>query len=150
MKGQKILFSHKSDEWETPKNILDFIKENYVVGYDLAANEHNKITSGFTDNLTPEKLEALKNIISFAKDKTPVRVAYCNPPYSKCMEFVKMIYESECPCIMLLPARTDTRWFHNYIYNKENIRIEFLKGRLKFSESKNSAPFPSMLVYFKC
>lgn len=48
---------------------------------------------------------------------------------------------------MLLPARTDTRWFHEYIYNKAEIR--FLKGRLKFGGSENSAPFPSMVVVFK-
>ena len=46
--------------------------------------------------------------------------------------------------VMLLPARTDTRWFHDFIYNKAEIR--FIKGRLKFGNSKNSAPFPSMIV----
>lgn len=49
--------------------------------------------------------------------------------------------------VMLLPARTDTKWFHNYIYKKAEIR--FIKGRLKFGGSKNSAPFPSMLVIYK-
>jgi hypothetical protein len=49
--------------------------------------------------------------------------------------------------VMLLPARTDTKWFHNYIYDKAEIR--FLKGRLKFGGSKNSAPFPSMVVIFR-
>lgn len=47
---------------------------------------------------------------------------------------------------MLLPARTDTKWFHDYIYGQTEIR--FLKGRLKFGEAKNSAPFPSMIVIF--
>ena len=51
--------------------------------------------------------------------------------------------------VMLLPARTDTRWFHNYIWNKKNVELRFLKGRLKFEGSKNSAPFPSMIVIFK-
>ena len=49
--------------------------------------------------------------------------------------------------VMLLPARTDTRWFHEYIWNKAEIR--FIKGRLKFGNSKNSAPFPSMVVIFQ-
>ena len=48
---------------------------------------------------------------------------------------------------MLLPARTDTKWFHDYIYGKAEIR--FIKGRLKFGDAKNSAPFPSMVVIFK-
>lgn len=47
---------------------------------------------------------------------------------------------------MLLPARTDTRWFHDYIYGKAEVR--FIRGRLKFGGSKNSAPFPSMVVIF--
>ena len=48
---------------------------------------------------------------------------------------------------MLLPARTDTKWFHDYIYKQTEIR--FIKGRLKFGNSKNSAPFPSMIVVFR-
>ena len=48
---------------------------------------------------------------------------------------------------MLLPARTDTKWFHDYIYNQAEIR--FVRGRLKFGESQNSAPFPSMVVVFR-
>ena len=50
-------------------------------------------------------------------------------------------------CVLLIPARTDTKYFHNFIYNKHEIR--FLKGRLKFGNCKNSAPFPSMVVIMK-
>jgi hypothetical protein len=49
----------------------------------------------------------------------------------------------------LIPARVDTRWFHNHIYNKCGVEIEFIKGRLKFGDAMNSAPFPSMVVVFK-
>ena len=49
--------------------------------------------------------------------------------------------------VMLLPARTDTKWFHEYIYGKAEVR--FIKGRLKFGGCKNSAPFPSMVVIFR-
>lgn len=48
---------------------------------------------------------------------------------------------------MLIPARTDTRWFHEYIYNKAEVR--FIKGRLKFGDAKENAPFPSMIVVFE-
>lgn len=48
---------------------------------------------------------------------------------------------------MLIPARTDTRWFWDFIYNKAEIR--FIKGRLKFGDGKQSAPFPSMIVIFR-
>ncbi len=48
---------------------------------------------------------------------------------------------------MLLPARTDTKWFHKYVLNKAEIR--FIKGRLKFGDGSNSAPFPSMVVIYQ-
>jgi site-specific DNA-methyltransferase (adenine-specific) len=76
-----------------------------------------------------------------------------NPPYGREIgKWVKRAYEQvkdeKCDLVVcLLPARTDTRWFHDYIYNKAEIR--FIKGRLKFGDSKNSAPFPSMIVIFR-
>lgn len=69
-----------------------------------------------------------------------------NPPYGREIgKWVKKLSENKG--VGLLPARTDTKWFHEYILGKAEIR--FIKGRLKFGESKNSAPFPSMLIIFK-
>jgi site-specific DNA-methyltransferase (adenine-specific) len=74
-----------------------------------------------------------------------------NPPYGRQIsKWVKKAYESAkkgAVVVGLLPARTDTKWFHDYIYNKAEIR--FVRGRLKFGNSKNSAPFPSMLVIWR-
>ena len=64
--------------------------------------------------------------------------------------WVKKAYQTSLKgktVVMLLPARTDTKWFHEYIYHNSEIR--FVKGRLKFGEAKNAAPFPSMVVIFK-
>ena len=75
---------------------------------------------------------------------------FVNPPYSNIRPFLeKGIFESKKGkmSVFLIPARTDTKWFHDLIYNKYEIR--FIKGRLKFGEGKNSAPFPSMLVIVK-
>lgn len=78
---------------------------------------------------------------------------WCNPPYGReIAKWVQKGFESvqdgtASVCVMLLPARTDTKWFHNYVYGKAEVR--FVKGRLKFGNSKNSAPFPSMVVVFK-
>ena len=79
---------------------------------------------------------------------------FCNPPYGREIgKWVEKAYAENmiggAYVVMLIPARTDTKWFHDYIYNKPNVEIRFLKGRLKFGDSKNSAPFPSMLVIFK-
>ena len=76
---------------------------------------------------------------------------WCNPPYGREIgKWVEKAYNESLvgvTVVMLLPARTDTKWFHDYIYGKAEIR--FVRGRLKFGDSKNSAPFPSMVVVFK-
>lgn len=77
---------------------------------------------------------------------------FCNPPYGKEIgKWVKKAYEeskkNDTTVVMLIPARTDTAYFHDYIYHKAK-EIRFVKGRLKFGQSKNAAPFPSMVVVF--
>lgn len=77
---------------------------------------------------------------------------FCNPPYGRKVtgEWVKKCFDESPHCkniVMLIPARTDTKWFHQYIYHKAK-EIRFVKGRLKFGECKDAAPFPSMVVVF--
>ena len=78
------------------------------------------------------------------------RRVFCNPPYSNISEWVEKAYresqQDHTLVVLLIPARTDTRYFHDYIYQRSEIR--FIKGRLKFS-GKGSAPFPSMIVIFR-
>lgn len=77
---------------------------------------------------------------------------FCNPPYGrelpkwvrKCFEEAK---KPDTLVVMLIPARTDTAYFHDYIYHRAR-EIRFLRGRLHFNESRNAAPFPSMIVVF--
>lgn len=76
---------------------------------------------------------------------------YINPPYGKeiTMWIKKAFEESQKGklCVMLLPARTDTKWWHNYCMQAYEIR--FIKGRLCFNDNKGRAPFPSCIVIFK-
>ena len=76
---------------------------------------------------------------------------FCNPPYGREIgRWVRKCYEESqrgATVVMLIPARTDTAWFHDYIYGKAEIR--FIRGRLHFNESTSGAPFPSMIVIFK-
>lgn len=51
--------------------------------------------------------------------------------------------------VLLVPARTDTKWFHDYLYEKSNVELRFVRGRLKFSGGANSAPFPSMVAIMR-
>ena len=77
--------------------------------------------------------------------------AFVNPPYSEISKWVeKAYYEAQTDnsiVVLLIPARTDTRYFHNFILHRAEIR--FISGRLKFNNSKNNAPFPSMIVIFR-
>lgn len=134
-----ILFSSNKMDWETPQDLFDKLNTKYNFTIDVASNELNhKCKRYYT-----EKEDGLK------QDWSNERV-YCNPPYGREIgKWVKKAFESKCLSVFLVPARTDTKWFHEFVYNKENVEYEFLKGRLKFVGSKNSAPFPSMIIIFK-
>ena len=75
---------------------------------------------------------------------------FCNPPYNKLKDWIKKAYEekdnAEC-IVLLIPARTDTAAFHEYIYHQAEVR--FIQGRLKFGDATGSAPFPSMIVVYR-
>lgn len=76
---------------------------------------------------------------------------FCNPPYGTALEkWVKKAYAERNNAeliVMLIPSRTDTRWFHDYILGTAEIR--FIKGRLRFGGSENSAPFPSLIAIYR-
>lgn len=135
-----VMFSSKTDLWETPRDFFDALNEEFRFTLDACALPENAKCDRF---FTPTQ--------DGLGQEWNGRV-WCNPPYGrKISEWVVKGYNSVNSgtaelCVMLLPARTDTRWFHDYIYH--NAEIRFVKGRLKFSGSKNSAPFPSMVVVF--
>lgn len=137
MKGRDTLFSHATDEWETPQDLFDELDKEFHFELDVAAScENYKCDWFFTSDEN-----------GLEEDWGSVTV-WRNPPYSNIKEWAKKCSEHRGVAVMLVPARTDTRWFHDYCYNKNNVELRFIKGRLKFSNSKNSAPFPSMLVIF--
>lgn len=134
------MFSSNSDEWTTPDAVFDELDRKFKFEVDAAATDENhKCKEYFTKEINGLKQNwGGKNI-------------FVNPPYSNISEWVaKAFYESKndnTVIVMLIPSRTDTRYFHNYIYQRAEIR--FIKGRLKFGDSKNSAPFPSMVVIWR-
>lgn len=134
----KGLFSSNTDLWSTPQEFYDKLNDEFCFTLDPCATEENHKCDKY---YTKEQ----DGLLQDWKDE----IVFCNPPYGREIgKWVKKAYESKRskPIVMLLPARTDTRWFHEYIYNYSEIR--FIKGRLKFGDSKNSAPFPSMIVIF--
>ncbi len=131
-----LMFSSKTGEWATPQDFFDKLNNEFKFQLDVCADENNHKCARF---FTKEQDGLLQ-------EWGGARV-WCNPPYGRGVEeWVKKCSKCEL-AVMLLPARTDTKWFHEYIYGKAEIR--FVRGRLKFGNQKNSAPFPSMVVVFK-
>lgn len=141
------LFSSKDEAWRTPQYVFDYYNKIYQFNFDLACSEHNKLCeNGFT-----KEQDSLKQDW-YAKD----RVAWLNPPYSADMRewFAKAVEESNkgMTICMLVYARTDTRWWHDYVLpNAYSIR--FIKSRIKFLDSstgkeRGSSTAPSCLIVF--
>lgn len=135
-----VLFSSKTGLWETPQEFFDELDAEFHFDLDVCALPENAKCARY---FTPED-DGLSQPWN--------GVCWCNPPYgSKVGEWVRRARFASAvgaTVVMLLPARTDTRWFHDYIYGKKNVEIRFVRGRLKFGGCKNSAPFPSMVVIF--
>ena len=133
-----VMFSSKTDQWSTPKDFFKTLNDEFDFTLDPCADELNHKCEKY---YTKEQ----NGLIQSWKGER----VFCNPPYGSTLkDWVKKCAESDAELVvMLIPARTDTKYFHEYIYNKSEIR--FIKGRLKFGNSKNSAHFPSMLVIFR-
>lgn len=136
----QALFSTGKNDWATPQELFDELDAEFYFTLDPCA--------------TPETAKCAKFYTE--KDNGLVQdwtgeTVFCNPPYSdqQQTEWVRKCYEHGLRggvAVMLIPARTDTKRFHEYIYGKAEVR--FIKGRLKFGGCENSAPFPSMIVVF--
>lgn len=130
------LLNSKSENWETPPQFFQALDAVFHFDLDVCALPENAKCSRY---YTPED-----DGLSQPWNGT----VWCNPPYGRSIEeWVKKASESETTVVMLLPARTDTKWFHDYIYGKAEVR--FIRGRLKFGRSKCNSPFPSMVVIFR-
>lgn len=136
----QTLYSSKSEEWATPQYLFDELDKEFHFTLDpCCTHENAKCEKHFT--VVEDGLK---------QDWTGETV-FCNPPYGrKLPRWIEKCAKSAgdgTTVVMLIPARTDTKAFHEYIYGKAEIR--FIKGRLAFGDSKTSAPFPSMVVIFR-
>lgn len=130
--------TNKTCEWETPQWLFDMYNEDFQFEVDVCALPENaKCKKYFTPTQDGLKQEWLG-------------VCWMNPPYGREIKhWVRKAYESSqkgATVVCLLPSRTDTAWWHDYVMQGE---ITFLRGRLKFGNAKHGAPFPSAVVVFK-
>lgn len=137
------LFSHNTDEWETPQNLFDELNKEFYFGIDVCATHENAKCK----NYFSKKDDGLK------QNWGGYGTIWCNPPYGRAISWwVRKASEEASKgntTVMLIPSRTDTHWFHDYVYQKPNVEIRFIKGRIKFGGAKYNAPFPSMILIFR-
>lgn len=138
----KVLHSSESVMWETPQWLFNEYNKQYNFNTDVCAVPENAKCDHY---FTPE-VDGLKQDWKGS--------CWMNPPYGRneTGRWIEKAYKESLKgvtVVCLIPSRTDTRWFHQFIYNKPGVKITFLKGRLKFGGSKHGAPFPSMIVVFK-
>ncbi len=131
------LFSSATGEWETPQELFNQLDKIWDFTLDVCATHANAKCRRYYTKKNNGLEQEWKGI------------CWMNPPYGREIKpwIEKAYHESRkagCIVVGLLPARTDTRWFHDYIYEKA--KINFIKGRVKFVGGKSSAPFPSMIV----
>jgi len=134
------MFTSDTSEWATPQDFFDKLNAEFHFTLDPCATPENAKCGKFYT----------KEQNGLAQDWTGETV-FCNPPYGKEISaWVEKCYKhslsGEC-AVMLIPSRTDTRWFHEWVYGKAELR--FVKGRLCFNDSKGSAPFPSLVVVYR-
>ena len=132
----KGLMSSNTDEWATPPQLFEVFNEKYHFTLDVCANADNHKCPRYFD----------KSINGLDQDWTK-DICWLNPPYGRTIgQWVKkasITASGGGVVVALLPARTDTKWWR---YVMTATEIIFLDGRVKFGNSKNSAPFPSVIV----
>lgn len=139
------MFSSKSREWETPPELFESLNDTYNFSLDVCATEENTKCKRF---FSPEQNALLQDWGG--------ETCFMNPPYGREIKhWVKKAFEeSKKPnttVVCLLPARTDTSWWHDYVIAGDG-EIDFIRGRIKFyfqGKKMAPAPFPSAIVMFK-
>ncbi len=134
-----VHFSSATDLWATPQDLFDKLNAEFAFDLDVCA--------------TPENAKVIRY---FTKEQDGLAQpwsgrCWMNPPYGR--EIGRWMHKAYCAALFgdatvvcLVPARTDTAWWHDYAIKGE---VRFLRGRLKFGGHKNSAPFPSAIVIFR-
>lgn len=133
-----VMFSSETNEWPTPQWLFDALDKEFGFTLDPCATPDNaKCGRFFTIADAPLNRD------------WGTETVFMNPPYSDCGDWMRKAYgaaQDGATVVCLVPSRTDVDWWHRYAMKGE---IRFLRGRLKFGDATNSAPFPSAVVVFR-
>ena len=141
---QAVMFSSTSEEWATPRALLEVVRQEYPIALDVCATPENTACPAY-----------------FTKADNALRLpwtgcCWMNPPYGRGIgAWIAKAAQSAregATVVCLLPARTDTKWWHAHcqpiLEEHGTKRVTFLAGRLHFNEAETGAPFPSVIVVF--
>jgi phage N-6-adenine-methyltransferase len=129
------MFTSTTFEWSTPQDLFDTLNAEFHFTLDVCATKENA------------KCEKYFSLDDDGLSQEWTGTCWMNPPYGKDIKrWIKKAYESKTTVVCLIPSRTDTGWWHDYVMEGE---VRFIRGRLKFSGTKRNAPFPSALVIFR-
>lgn len=133
-----VHFSSQTDLWSTPQDFYDKLDAEFHFTLDPCATDTNHKTDKYY-TIDDDGL---------SQDWTG-EVVFMNPPYGREIgHWMHKASTSKATVVCLVPARTDTRWWHDNVIDK-HAEVRFIKGRLKFGGHSNSAPFPSAVVIYK-
>ena len=133
-----VHFSSERSDWETPQDLFDELNQEFRFTLDVCASRGNAKVKKYYDR----QVDGLKQVWS--------GVCWMNPPYGR--EIGKWVCKAHeeslrgVTVVCLVPARTDTAWWHDYCMKGE---VRFIRGRLRFSGHRVNAPFPSAVVVFR-
>jgi phage N-6-adenine-methyltransferase len=134
-----VQFDSLSIEWATPQDFYEKLDQEFGFELDVCSTIENAKCSKFYTKAE----DGLK--------QEWTGVCWCNPPYGREIKhWMKKAYESSlkgATVVCLIPARTDTQWWHDYVIHAKEIR--YVKGRLKFGGATNSAPFALIVAVFQ-
>jgi len=138
-KRRKVYFRSESVEWETPRELFEELDREFHFTLDMAATAENAKCERFFTREQDGLAQEWRG------------VCWMNPPYGpQLYAWIQKAYESSltgATVVCLIPARVDTRWWHDYV--KPFAEVRFIRGRLRFGGSENSAPFASVVVVFR-
>jgi phage N-6-adenine-methyltransferase len=132
-----VHFMKQKTDWETPQDLFDALNSEFSFTLDPCASDGNaKVSRYFTES---------DDGLSRSWEN---HVVFMNPPYGKAIkQWMQKAYEENAIVVCLVPARTDSKWWHQYCMRSDEIRL--LDRRLVFAGTKNRAPFPNAIVVFK-
>ena len=149
--NREVMFSKASDEWSTPQATFDVLHAEFTFDLDCAATEANRKCGRW---LGPGGEYPNALTVPWGQEA----MCWLNPPYSRVRDFMaKTAQEARrgCTTVALVPARTDTRWWHAHVWDQRHhrprpgVEVRFLPGRLKFGGMTSGAPFPSVVLIFR-